>query len=61
METGKYCSPGAFSYISACSLLSAEFCAVLEDFLFITYAGIYKSMLGPDKYCWHFFEHYRYL
>ena len=31
--------------LSACSLLSAEFGAVLEGFLFSTYAGVYKSML----------------
>ena len=30
--------------LSACSLLSAEFGAVLEGFLFSTYAGVYKSM-----------------
>ena len=31
--------------LCACSLLSAEFGAVLEGFLFSTYAGVYKSML----------------
>ena len=31
--------------LSACSLLSTEFGAVLEGFLFSTYAGVYKSML----------------
>ena len=30
--------------LSACSLLSAEFGAVLEGFLFSTYADVYKSM-----------------
>ena len=30
--------------LSTCSLLSAEFGAVLEGSLFSTYAGVYKSM-----------------
>ena len=44
--------------LSACSLLSAEFGAVLEGFLFSTHAGIYKSMLfwsHPLIYVKHLF------